>query len=74
VQRREQEYAVSEQPTVAPADHLDETATLTGNEQVDTALASLDGLEERPVDEHVAVLEQAHAALRDALSRPTEPA
>ena len=68
---------MSEQPTVTPtdpADQIDEAAARTGNEQVDAALASLDGLEERPVDEHVAVLEQAHAALRDALSRPAEPA
>jgi hypothetical protein len=67
-------YAVSEQPdpqpTAAPVDRPDRT----GDDQVDAALASLGQLDERPVDEHVAVLEQAHAALRDALSRPVEPA
>ncbi len=40
----------------------------TGNPTVDAVLASLDGLEDRPVDEHVAVFEAAHEALRGALS------
>ncbi|WP_203231328.1 hypothetical protein [Nocardioides caldifontis] len=57
-------------PDVAPG----LAAPRTGHEQVDAALGSLEGLDELPVDEHVAVLEQAHASLRDALSRPVEPA
>jgi hypothetical protein len=32
------------------------------------ALAALDGLDERPVVEHVAVFEQVHSRLREALA------
>lgn len=39
----------------------------TGVEEVDDVLESLDRLEERPVEEHVAVFEQAHERLRGAL-------
>lgn len=39
----------------------------TGDPQVDAVLGSLDTLSERPVDEHVAVFEAAHVALRAAL-------
>ena len=43
----------------------------TGDEAVDGVLDSLDGLDERPVDEHVAVFENAHERLRGALdARP----
>ena len=45
---------------------------VTGDVEVDRALSLLSDLDERPVDEHVAVLEQAHAVMRDALSRPAE--
>jgi hypothetical protein len=62
------------QPTVAPTDPEDRADARTGDDQVDAALAPLAALDELPVDEHVAVLEQAHAALREALSRPAEPA
>jgi hypothetical protein len=34
---------------------------------VDDALQALDGLADRPVDEHVAVFEQTHERLRRAL-------
>lgn len=45
----------------------------TGHPQVDEVLASLDGLDDRPVDEHVAVFERAHDALRGALdARPED--
>jgi hypothetical protein len=37
-------------------------------EGVDTALAALDGLAERPLVEHVAVFEQVHIALGLALA------
>lgn len=40
----------------------------TGHPAVDEVLRSLDGLDGRPVDEHVAAFEQAHEALRQALS------
>ena len=35
---------------------------------VDTALGRLDDLQERPVAEHVAVFDQVHRALQDALA------
>ena len=37
-------------------------------EAVDAALAALDGLDERPLAEHVAVFEQVHVALGAALA------
>ena len=48
---------------MAPAEPFEPT----GHERVDRVLASLDGIEERSVHEHVAVFEDAHAALRRAL-------
>ena len=44
----------------------------TGVEDVDTVLASVEGLDERPVDEHVAVFEDAHERLRRALDGRVE--
>jgi hypothetical protein len=43
-------------------------AESTGHPAVDEVLRSLEGLDGRPVDEHVAVFEQAHDVLRRALS------
>jgi hypothetical protein len=40
----------------------------TGHPAVDAALDSLAGLDGAPVDEHVAVFEAAHDALRGALA------
>ena len=40
----------------------------TGHPAVDEVLRSLDGLDGRPVDEHVAAFEEAHERLRRALS------
>ncbi len=40
----------------------------TGHDVVDAVVASLAGLDERPVAEHVAVFEQGHEALRQALN------
>jgi hypothetical protein len=37
-------------------------------EQVDTALALLDGLDELPVAVHVEVFDQVHRSLQDALA------
>lgn len=42
--------------------------TSTGHPAVDEVLRSLEGLDGRPVDEHVAAFEQAHDQLRRALS------
>lgn len=51
-------------------------ASLTGHDAVDGVLRSLEGLEGRPVDEHVRVFEAAHETLRAALAdagRPSGP-
>lgn len=51
---------------------------LTGHEAVDGVLRSLEGLGDKPVEEHVAIFESAHeqlrAALADAGDRPGGPA
>ena len=44
------------------------TAATTGHPAVDEVLRSLEGLDGRPVDEHVAAFEDAHEQLRRALS------
>lgn len=43
-------------------------AEATGHPRVDEVLASLAALDERPLDEHVSVFEEAHASLRAALT------
>jgi hypothetical protein len=52
------------------ADHTEAAAGTesSGHPAVDAVLASLEGLEERPVAEHVAIFEDAHDALRGALN------
>lgn len=45
----------------------------TGHGAVDGVIASLAGLAELPVDEHVAVFEHAHEQLRGALDAPSGP-
>lgn len=59
-------------------DHgVDHEVPLTGHDAVDGVLRSLDGLDDKPVDEHVEVFESAHetlrAALADAGDRPSGP-
>ena len=48
----------------------------TGEDRVDSVIAAVEGLRERPVDEHVAAFEQAHDELRRALDAtpPDDPA
>ena len=46
----------------------------TGDESVDGVVASLRGLDDLPVSEHVAVFERAHESLRQVLSGAGEPA
>ena len=46
----------------------------TGNVTVDAVLGSLEGLEDRPVSEHVEVFEHAHEQLRRALDGAGDPA
>ena len=43
----------------------------TGLASVDTVIESVEALGDRPVDEHVAVLEDAHDRLRRALDDPS---
>ena len=45
----------------------------TGDADVDAVVASLRGLDDLPVAEHVAVFEQAHESLRRALAGAGEP-
>jgi hypothetical protein len=49
------------------SDEVPESMT-TGHADVDAVLGSLEGLEDRPVIEHVAVFEAAHESLRAALA------
>ena len=53
----------------APAAYSQEfqEPTRTGVEEVDAVLASVEDLDDTPVDEHVAVFEDAHDRLRGAL-------
>ena len=46
----------------------------TGDPRVDEVLASLAGLDERPVSEHATVFERAHEELRAALEPDRESA
>ena len=46
----------------------------TGDARVDAVLASLDGLDDRPVSEHAVVFERAHEQLRAALDPERESA
>lgn len=48
-------------------------AARTGNAAVDGVIASLAGLAELPVAEHVGVFERAHEQLRGALDAPAGP-
>jgi hypothetical protein len=60
-------------PDEPPADGLaDNPAESTGVAEVDAVLASLEGLADQPVAEHVAVFEQAHDRLRRALDAPSD--
>ncbi len=52
---------MSENPLQAPADERPDT-------QIGGALAQLDGLDDRPLEEHVAAYDGVHRALQDALA------
>jgi hypothetical protein len=62
---------VSEQPSPEPVSRPAEGAT--GHPEVDEVIASLEGLENRPLPEHVAVFESAHDRLRAALADAGDP-
>jgi hypothetical protein len=52
----------------------DEEPVRTGVDRVDAVVVDVEGLDERPVEEHVAVFERAHEQLRRALDdRPVSP-
>jgi hypothetical protein len=55
----------------APGEAVD--LVVTGHPAVDEVIRSLQGLEARPVSEHVAVFEVAHESLRGVLSGAGEP-
>ena len=44
----------------------------TGDARIDSTLAALDGLDEAPVHEHAAVIEEVHRSLQDALADEDE--
>ena len=53
---------------------VSETPESTGHSDVDAALDAVVALEDRPVTEHLAAYETAHALLRQALAdTPAEP-
>jgi len=55
-----------------PGEHSPPGEIETGDERVDDAVAGLSRLPGRPVDEHVAVLEEVHGRLRDILGELNE--
>jgi hypothetical protein len=61
----------ADREAVEPSATPDGPDGATGLPEVDAVLASLDGLADRPVAEHVAVFEQAHERLRRALDAPS---
>jgi hypothetical protein len=63
-----EESVESTDETPEPLDDGPAESTVTGHPAVDEVLRSLDALEGRPVDEHVAAFEDAHEQLRRALS------
>jgi hypothetical protein len=62
------------------ADGDDDLAPIVADERVSTGVASvdrvlgeLDGLDDLPLDQHVAAFEGAHDSLRSALDAPADP-
>ncbi|WP_309648172.1 hypothetical protein [Nocardioides sp.] len=56
---------MTQQPFADAADAPERVRT--GEDRVDAVIASVEELADRPVDEHVAVFEQAHDELRRSL-------
>lgn len=77
---------MSEDPDFTGPDDLDRVSDVdpemapetervrTGMADVDEVIAAVEGLEERPIEEHVGVFEAAHDRLRRALDQPAGPA
>ena len=64
-------------PDEPPATPPEPERVHTGVGRVDEVIAAVESLEERPLEEHVAVFETAHTELRralDAVDTPDEPA
>lgn len=57
----EEQYAHDEVPAGA------EDPVRTGDPDVDKVLESIEGLDDRPLEEHVGALEEAHTRLHGAL-------
>ena len=73
---RTEARAPADSGTQSPADGPPSRSDLppTGDDRVDAAAAGLSRLRGLPVDEHVAVLEEAHGRLRDVLGELDEDA
>jgi hypothetical protein len=63
-----------EQAEFVQAEFVQAGPETTGDETVDAVVASLRGLDDLPVSEHVAVFERAHESLRQVLNSAGEPA
>lgn len=67
---------MTEQDPRDPLEHAEETSRgiapiePTGHPAVDRVLEDLEGLEQRPLDEHVSRFEAAQSALRSVLDGP----
>lgn len=46
---------------------MSDTVPVTGYRSIDEAVAPVTGLDETPLEDHPAIFESAHAALREAL-------
>lgn len=55
------------------AQHEAENVVSVGDPKVDAAVSRLRDLDKRDVDEHAAVYERAHEALRQALDDDSQP-
>jgi hypothetical protein len=55
------------------AERIVAEAPATGDPRVDDAVAGLSRLQDRPAEEHVAVLEEVHGRLRDILDDLDHP-
>lgn len=51
-----------------PEQHPDDEPSQDAEHRIEAAMAGLDGIEDRPIGEHVAAFDAVHVALTDALS------
>ncbi|MEV7432061.1 MULTISPECIES: hypothetical protein [unclassified Nocardioides] len=65
---------MSEQPDLPAEGTSPSEPVRTGVERVDQVIAAVEGLEERPLEEHVGVFETVHDELRRALDADPGPA